>query len=267
MKIIIPGVYFVFFLSLMLCVKGTVYAQEKIIVSSAVGHIFLSDDISISLAREKALNEARLEALRKAGVVEEIREGSLLFQQSDLEQAGSLFSSMISVDIMGEIAEWSLIRSGLVKTGDQDGYEVEIRAVVNVFKEKQDPSFTLDIQGIRDQYYDQDKLLFSVMPRQDGYLQVFILTASGAERIFPNPYEKKNLLHKGKEQKLPGTEQIDYIVECQSRQDIHYAIFLFTRKEFIAPEKLFPNDLLNFLAHIPPSEKRVEWRNFLVKRN
>lgn len=164
-------------------------AQRMVKVDRAIGVVDFHQDITMSAAKEKALQEAKLNALRQAGVGENISENSLLFQQSSAEKADALFSSLISNQINGEIAGFKILSEGLKTIMDRPSYEVVIRAEVKVYDKEEASGIQLELGGLRDQYFDQEGLQFSVLPNRAGYLQAFVVSEAEVYQVYPNAYE------------------------------------------------------------------------------
>ncbi len=251
---------------LVVCLNFTLMAQRTVTIPRAVGMVDFHKDITQSLAKEKALQEAKVDALRQAGIGEQISESNMLFQQSSTENADALFSSIISNQINGEIAGFEVISDGLKTIQDQVLYEVVIRAEVKIYEEEEASGIQLELFDLRDQYFDQEGLQFSVRPNRPGYLHAFIVSESEVYQVFPNAYEKGHLLEGGKSAAFPINKSIDYILETTKPEAIHYLVLLFT----VQPIQISPpsnlNELLSRMSAIPRSQKTVSWHSFLVRK-
>jgi hypothetical protein len=243
-----------------------VLAQKLVKVNQAVGVVTLHGDLSLNRAKEKALQEAKLDALRQAGVGEQISETNMLFQQSTTEKADALFSSLISNQINGEIAGFKLLSDGLKSEAQPPVYEVVIEAEVKVYEEEETSGIEVELSGIRDQYFDQEALQFSVESNRDGYLHAFIVTESEVYQIFPNDYEKVHALAGGKAIQFPINTGIDYQLETTKPEAIHYLVLLFTTEAVKLSPPATLNELLARLSAIPRRQKTVEWHSFIVRK-
>jgi predicted amino acid-binding ACT domain protein len=244
---------------------SAVQAQEKKIVEG-MGKVQISDDMSPAVARERALQEARLDALRKAGVAEYISETSALFQESNQEKMDQLFSSIINVETRGEVAEFTVVKEEKKTEYGQWFQEVVIEAVVYLHAEKPDPGFRADVKGVREMYYHGDALTFQAYPYQDAFLRVFVLTAAHAEQLFPNAWEKQHKIMAGTTQNFPPGGKVDYTLESEKQKEVNYIFFLFTKHDFVPPQDTSLNAFWRYIANIPVSEKHVQVESILIRK-
>lgn len=246
---------------------GTVCAQEKVELKNVKGEWIVSNDITIPEAREKAIAQAKLEAMREAGVPELISESNVLYK-SEAKGGNSqeLFESITSVDVSGEIARFNVNREEK-KFNDVGNlaYTVWIDATVLIHKDAKDPSFSFDVDGIRETYRSLDPLQFQVKPWKDSYLMAFIVSGNDALLLYPNNIEKKDMLKGGENYKFPG-KGLNYEVYTEQATEINYLILLLTRQDIPYQGGSTPNDVLNFLAKINPSQKSVKTYSFLIKK-
>jgi hypothetical protein len=252
----------VIFLGLM----GSLMAQRMVKVDRAIGVVDFHQDITMSAAKEKALQEAKLNALRQAGVGENISENSLLFQHLSAEKADALFSSLISNQINGEIAGFEILSEGLQTIMDRPSYEVVIRAEVKVYDKEEASGIQLELGGLRDQYFDQEGLQFSVLPNRAGYLQAFVVSEAEVYQVYPNAYEKGVLLEGGQKVGFPVNKTLDYILETTKAEAIHYLVLVYTLQPVSIATPANLNELLSRISGIPRSQKTVSWHSFLVRK-
>lgn len=257
--------HFIITIVLILMGFSALQAQEKKIVEG-MGKVQISDDMSPAVARERALQEARLDALRKAGVAEYISETSALFQESNQEKMDQLFSSIINVETRGEVAEYTVVKEEKKTEYGQWFQEVVIEAVVYVHAEKPDPGFRADVKGVREIYYLNDNLTFDAYPYQDAYLRVFILTSTHADQLFPNEWEKQYRVTAGKSHSFPSGGRVDYKMETEKQKEVNYIFFLFTKRDFAPPQDNSLNAFWRYVANIPVSEKHVQVESILIRK-
>jgi len=253
-------------IALSILLGSPIYAQKLVTVNQATGRVTLHGDMSLNQAKEKAIQEAKLDALRQAGVVEQISETSMLFQQSTTAKADALFSSLISNQINGEIAGFKLLSNGLKSETQPPVYEVVIQAEVKVYEEEEASGIEVVLSGIQDQYFDQEPLQFSVKTNRDGYLHAFIVNESEVYQIFPNDYEKVHALSGGKAIQYPINTGIEYQLETTKPEAIHYLVLLFTTEAVKLSPPATLNELLSRLAGLPRKQKTVEWHSFIVRK-
>lgn len=169
----------------------TIYAQKpKTVRVEAKGEWVMSADMTIEQAKEKALFEAKKEALRIAAIPENIYSVSLLYLGNGDNQFTEIASELgkISIDgivLVKEIKEEFLVDS---HTGIN---RMIVRIKAEVMKEIQenDPEFLLDVRGIKTiPYKENENLAFSIQPYKDCYIRVFWFTSSfngSGDMIYP----------------------------------------------------------------------------------
>lgn len=163
---------------LLLLASGLMMSGQKNIVRNvkAEGSWDVVGDVSPAMAMEKALFEAKKNALRKAGLPTDVRsmsfssiaKGEQKYEEEDFNQINSVFIGG-SLTLKGE-PEY---------TSSYDGnyYTITASIVADVISEKGgDPEFVLDVNGFNFYYKNDDKLTFSVKPYKDCYLRVFWFT-------------------------------------------------------------------------------------------
>lgn len=253
-------------LLLLLC-SSLVRGQETKKLENIKGEWIISNDITPTQARENAVNEAKSEALRKAGASEYITASNILYQADKKTQTKEVFESLTTVDVTGEIAEFSVVKED--KRKDELGnliYEVWIDATVSIHKTTKDAGFNIDVSGVRESYLSPDKLTFEIKPWKDGFLTVFILSENESGLLFPNNIEKQEKLEAGKTYKFPKSKALDYEVTSKNAVEVNYLLLLYTKQEipFVADQTT--ENILRFIAKINPSEKCLKSYSFLIKK-
>ena len=233
----------------------------------AQGEWVVSDDITLPQAREKSIQQAKLEALRKAGVPEYITESNISYQSDGVDKTQNLFESITTIDVFGEITEYEIIKEEK-KLNEFDNiiYTVWINATVVIHKEGRDPGFSFDIKGIREGYGSPDKLSFNVTPWMDGYLRVFIISDKEGIQLYPNQFEPQEMLKSKSLVTFPKSKSFEYEISTEKRSEINYLILVFTKQDipFLEPET--PQNILRFIGSISPSKKSIKTFSLLIKK-
>lgn len=231
------------------------------------GEWVISNDITPVQARENAINQAKVEALRKAGVPEHIASSDIFYQAENKMQLKEIFESLTTVDIVGEIAEFSIVKEE--KKINEVGawiYEVWINATVSIHKNDKDPGFNIDITGVRESYLSPDKLTFEIKPWKDGFLTVFILSEKESGLLFPNSLERQEKLEGGKTFKFPKSKALDYEVTSENSVEVNHLLLLYTKQEIPFTSDQTQENILRFIAKINPSEKCLKTYSLLIKK-
>ena len=258
----------VVYIALALCVGSfCCLAQETKSVQEVKGEWVISNDITPIQAREKAIAEAKAEALRLAGVPEYVAESNLSYKTEQNLALGDIHESLTSIDVSGEISAFQVIREE--KRKNEFGnliYEVWINATVVLYRSSRDPGFTVNVNGIRENYQSPEELVFDVLPSKEGFLNIFILSDEETSHLYPNKLEKAEKFDGGMTYKFPRSRALDYEVSAKTGMEVNYVVLVYTKTEipFLAAETT--ENVLQFIAGIDPSHKCVKVYSILIKK-
>ena len=234
-------------------------AQETRNVEMIKGEWIISNDITPIQARAKAIDQAKAEALRNAGVAEYVAESNLLYKTEKDAELKDIHKSLTSVDVSGEISGFQVIKEE--KKVNEFGnlmYEVWINASVMLHKTTKDPGFNLDVKGIHDRYDSPEELIFEIIPSKEGFLNIFILDDNESLLLYPNKYEKREKFEGGTTYKFPRSRGLDYEVSAEDNMEVNYLILLYTKSEIPFVGEETPENILQFIARIDPAQKCVK---------
>ena len=254
---------------LMVCAVGasSSFGQQKKKVEHVKGEWVVSNDITPMQARENAINQAKIEALRQAGVPEFISESNLQYHSEKPEQMKELFESLASVAISGEVSEFSIVKED--KKLNEYGnivYDVWIDATVVVHKSAKDEGFNMEVRGVRESYSSPDQLTFEVTPWKEGYLTAFILSEKESSQLFPNNSERQERLAAQTVYPFPRSKAVEYEVSTGNSVEINYLILLYSKQEIPFMKEPTHQNILKFIAGIDPAQKSLKSYSFLIKK-
>ena len=243
------------------------FAQETKKVEGIKGEWIISNDITPIQARANAIDQAKAEALRNAGIAEYVAETNLLYKTEKDAEVKDIHNSLTSVDVSGEISAFEVIKEE--KRVNEFGnltFEVWINATVILHKTSKDPGFNLDVKGIQDKYHSPEELVFEIMPSKEGYLNIFILDDDESLHLYPNKFEKLEKFEGGKNYKFPRSRALDYEVSAEDNMEVNYLILLYTKSEipFLGDET--PENILQFIARIDPAQKVVKSYSIFIRQ-
>ncbi len=254
------------FIACTVCVPFLVSGQEKN-VENVKGEWVISNDITPSKARENALNQAKVEALRTAGVPENIFESTLQYRSENPKESNEKFESLVSNSITGEVVDYKIIKEQKrINEFNNWIYEVWINATVILHKNAKDPGFELDVKNLRENYSSPDKLGFEIRPKKDGYLTIFILSESGGIQLYPNKLERSEKFTGQKDYDFPRSKALDYEVSTDLDFEINYLLFFFTKQEIAFTKEETTQNILRFIANVDPSEKCLRSFAIMIRR-
>ena len=243
------------------------FAQETKRVENIKGEWIISNDITPVQAREKAIDQAKAEALRQAGVPEYITESNLNYKTENNNTLKDIHESLTSIDVSGEISEFQILKEE--KRKNEFGnltYEVWINATVMLHNTSKDPGFNMNVNGIRDSYRSPEELIFEIMPSKEGFLNIFILGEEESLHLYPNKLEKQEKFEGGKSYKFPRSRALDYEVSSEESMEVNYIVLLFTKMEMPFRDEETSENILQFIARIDPSQKCLKSFSILIRK-
>lgn len=242
-------------------------AQETKNVANIKGEWIISNDITPVQARAKAIDQAKAEALRSAGVAEYVAESNLSYKtEKDSHLAKDINESLTSIDLSGEIMTFKLIKEEKrVNEFGNLAYEVWIDATVIMHKSSKDPGFNMDVTGIRESYVSPEVLVFEMAPSKEGFLNIFILGDKESTHLYPNKFEKQEKFEGGKTYKFPRSRGLDYEVSSEG-VEVNYLVLLYTKEEVPFTDEETPEKILQFIGRIDPSQKCMKSFSLLIKK-
>ena len=243
------------------------FAQETKKVENIKGEWIISNDITPVQAREKAIDQAKAEALRQAGVPEYVTESNLSYKTERNSTLKDIHESLTSIDVSGEISEFKVFKEE--KRKNEFGnltYEVWINATVMLHKTSKDPGFNMNVNGIRESYRSPEELVFEIMPSKEGFLNIFILGDDESLHLYPNKFEKQEKFEGGKSYKFPRSRALDYEVSSEESMEVNYVVLLYTKVEIPFLEKETSENILQFIARIDPSQKCMKSYSILIRQ-
>jgi len=242
------------------------FAQETKKVDGVKGEWIISDDITPIQARAKAIDQAKAEALRNAGITEYVAETNLLYKTERDAEVKDIHNSLTSVDVSGEISGYEVVKED--KRVNEFGnltYEVWLNATVILHKTTKDPGFNMEVKGIQEKYVSPEELVFEIRPSKEGYLNIFILDDDESILLYPNKFEKREKFEGGKTYKFPRSRALDYEVSAEENTEVDYLVLLYTKTEIPFFGEETPQNILQFIAKIDPSQKCIKSYSILIR--
>lgn len=207
-------------------------------------------------AKNKAIEAAKVEAMRLAGVTEWIQSFDFLEKKESGGSYDEFFHSLTSVQTLGSVTGWEL-KSESKKIDDFNNlvYEVSIDATVQLYKSKKDPAFQLSVKGLSLVYKNESKLAFDVLPKQPGYLKIFLIDErQNVAMLFPNEYESSFQMEANSTYSFPQSSHFEYEMFTDFDEETNYLFFLFTRKDILCKAEDF-KDFLEYVYSIEPQDR------------
>jgi hypothetical protein len=263
---------------LLLFVAFTAGAQDKKTVR-ATG-VYMSRDLTPEQTKAKAIEEAKRNALSKAGISETVSVTDFNYQFEDNEKFREIFQSISSIETGGEIIVDTILseKKSFNEFGNMQ-VEVEIQATVFQHSQEVDPTFLIKIDGIDEVYKNEDYLQFSFTPTQNGYLRIFNITDEETYLLYPykDPSDKRlndnaeRLFTKDQTVKMPVHPAFGdgYYLEIDKpgkEQEFNILMFIFTKKNIPYLQEVNFTNMMRWIYSIPPDERVTQQAGFIIKK-
>jgi len=254
-------------ITLLLGIISQVSAQKKVNelkISEVTGVAFGADNESIADITQRAINEAKVEALKQAGVAENIASFSDYFQTENEEKYEELFTSDILSDIRGAVKEVEVI--DVKRSFDQfDKLKVEvvINCTVVEYLTEKDVAFNAWVDGVGMFYPNETDLMFKVKPSKNAYLKVFIFGETEAFQLFPNEQEQSFLLHANQQYHFPS-EFMEYELYTDKKSEIHRMVMVLMKEDIPYTNDVEYKKIIDWIFSIPPDMRVIKSFGFSV---
>lgn len=258
-------------LALVALLSFQVEAQEVKRIKGAKGEYMITGGVSEEEAKSKALAEAKVNALKMAGVSESIKSYDMLYKGEVGAKYEEVYMSDKQAEIRGAIKDYTVT---YVKGMDEySNFKIQatIDATVILYKNSPDPAFSAFIDGIKKGYQTGEKLTYKIIPSQNCYLYIFNIYSKNATLTFPNAYEKQQMLEAEKIYTFPLNKNIEYPLERTTPEpEQNKLLFVFT-KDPIPYVKISGEDqstkfedVSSWLFSIPPDRRINQYIQFVI---
>ncbi|HKK58912.1 MAG TPA: DUF4384 domain-containing protein [Salinivirga sp.] len=219
---------------------------------------------------EKAIKNAKLNALTKAGIHEQINTYQNLYRSETSQDYEEIFMSDVFTNISGVVQ--SVTIKDTVARFDESNYalKVTITADAKVIKydKKEDRTFDAWVEGIKNYYNSPSPATFKIKPTEDCYAQIFLIAREQESyQLYPNQYEKQQLLKAHKEHSFPTVPYIDYELSTKLKQEPHRLIIVLLKEAIPFTGKVAYKPILDWIFSISPEKRVVKSFGITVIKN
>ncbi len=251
------NLFFVFVL--LVSYNTTAQKTEEIKMKGITG---IGYDENIVVAKEKAINDAKKNALNRAGIAENINAYTDLFQAEIDDNYAELFTSQVFTNIRGAVTNIEVVSENRdFVVGNNIKYEVTIDCVVLKYNTEVDLMYAADIKGIKPFAHEGDLLTYTVTPTKDSWLYVFCVPQNQDKAYFLFPIEEHNeksfMLEAGKTYEFPRSLDLEYFLDGTERQTDRL-IFVLTKQNFPFTSRITYKNVTDWIFTIPPDQRIVE---------
>lgn len=249
--------------------------SQKVVVPW-IAHI--SNSQAYEEVLDKAIADAKEEALRKAGVKENISSFTSLSVLESNNSFEEVFNSEIFSNITGAVTKWKYL-SGPTKGFDPKSnshtISFTIEAKVKKYKTKKDPSFKAKVQGLKSSYKDGEYADFNVKFYQDSYINVFYISSKESSILYPIEEDERfaNKLYNRND-----TKEFDYI-QTETKLLAEYGkFFIVITKEYYPyihsskdkngySTKTDLESIMQWLFSIEPNNRDEYFHEFIMSKD
>jgi len=246
------------------------YAGDVVKVRKAVGRWEVSDDITPKQAEEKALNEAKKEALRMAGVMENVWSVFGQVTSDNGTEFAEAYSSVSMLAISGMVNVTDKTVEDIWDPGIKRNFKVvTIDALVTKDETQEDKAYALEVTGIEPVYRQNETLKCSFKVHgTDSYLKFFWFGDDGAALIYPNDYEGNQLFKAGETYSFPVTDAIDLVLEKSDKtKDVERVniIVVATKKDYPYMSNYDYQSILTWIYNLPADQRTLFYQLTLIR--
>ena len=260
-------------------VQQSVCAQDIIEVKGIVGESEIVGRISESEARQAAINNAKVEALRKAGVGEYLKTYENLYRSEINNDFSEFFSTDTHAELQGAIQSYQIVneKRKLDPTTSLFMYEVTLNASVILYSSKPDPTFNVKIDGVKGVYEEGEDLTFSIYSTKECFLHIFSISDGYTCMLYPNSIESQKRIEANKEILFPLGIMEYPLFKSGKTPEVTRIIFVFTKtpirflkyksnltdgfEEWITTSE----DVFSWIYSITPDSRAVDYLVFTVR--
>ena len=246
---------------------------EEIFVPRIEVTVVGGSDLSPEMLKEKAIKEAKLNALHQAGLEEHISVYENYYISETKGNFEELFTSDIISDIRGGVKEFN-VKSAIPRFLEEGmGMELTLTAEATVvkFNEERDITFDYILEGLRLFYRDGEDFMFTIRSSKPAYVRVFLLSTSEenvADILFPNSYEPDVALHPDSTTTFPiDTVRYHYPMSTTIKEDPHKMIVVLLKQKIPFLHDFTFEDIARWIVEIPPSQRVVKTFAFTIVKD
>lgn len=253
---------------LMFCLAASpLYAQKEVKVKGAQGRWQVNDNTTLKEAEERAFMEAKKEALRKAGVMENVWSVFGQISQESGTEFTEAYSQMNVLAIGGMV---NVTNKKVEEIWDVDSRSLYKVVTIDALVQKEqvvDKEYAIEVKGISTLYKEGDVFTCKLKVHgTDSYLKFFWFDSTGGALLYPNDYEGNNLLAAEKEYNIPFSNAVDYRMEKRGAESEKINMMMVATKENIPyTEEVTYQNVLKWVYSIPSDKRCAFYDMVLIK--
>lgn len=263
----------IFFITALLA--NTISAQEKIAIKTQ--GTYSSNSLSRDKIEQEAIKDAKINALRQAGIPEKVASITISFNSEINEDLLQIFEETTTIETKGEIIVDTILSSEIsIDEFNNLVCKVEIESIIFKYDKESDPTFEFNISGINKTYKTSEKLKFVFIPNQDGYLKIFNITRDEVNALYPYEDNKYEYLNDKEGQLFIKNQEISFPVHSAFKSgysfnlrdninsEVNYLLFVYTKQNIPYYDKHELKELYKWIYSISPNLRNVKYFTILL---
>ena len=245
-------------------------AIEKKKIRGAYGEWSLSPDLTGGEVMSRALHEAKEDALRKAGVGENVWSIFGMMSSSTNSTFMEAYSEMSVMAIEGKVAVSNKDGSWILNKEGNPVYTVKLDAEVTIDHNEEDLTYAISTKGISDHYNNGDKCSCTfTIDGSDSYLKVFFFNDEMAGMIYPStPEQKVQQFKLGETYTFPvpqnGRQGAIQMRKNGDRPENIVILFVATKKNYPYIGDNDATSILQWIYSLPANERAIEVKQCVI---
>jgi hypothetical protein len=263
-KIIILSLLLIILFSINYCYALPGKGLKETKIEGVLGQATGNEASSLEDVKKKAIHNAKIEALKLAGIEEEISSFQQLSKYETENEYNEFYSFEILSNIKGVIKDVEVVYENMAI--NEFGFIevwVEINAVIVEHKSKRDLHFDFWTDGFKSYYTDKEKLKFSIKPTKNAYLKVFVFSENDMIQLYPNSYESSILLQANRQYFFPY-RNIDYQIESDEDMGINHVLLVLLKEDIPFTKETTKKNVYNWIMTLPLDIYQIKTIDFRV---
>lgn len=246
------------FLAMMLTAQKT----EKIELKNIKG---VGYDDCLNISKELAVQNAKQNAMYKAGITENIQVQTALDKAEIGDNYSELFNSNVFTQMQGAVSDIEITDFTQEITNHTIATQVNINCTVIKYKTESDPMFQARVEGILPFYSNKSLLNFNIIPSMDCYLIAWLFTETEAFILFPNELEKTFMLTANNTASFPISALYRLSSDAETQQ-INRIIMVIMKENYPYMGKDTYKDISEWIFSLPPDDRIVKYFSITVTK-
>lgn len=239
-----------------------VFSQEFIDVKGIIGTCYIINTTPEE-AKFKAIENAKIDALRAAGIKESVFESNTMFSNNTSER--SSFGSYSNISLNGTIIDYSVTNERkFIDDFNNLTYEVTIDA--KIIKRDSPKVKPFWIGSFKSNYRNGESFTFKAILPNQWYFYAFVVDENKmVNQLFPNSFEIYNQFNSYDTISFPISKNIKYDLYTSKDGEINMILFLLCERKV----QFGTNTLTNFiysLNAVKPDQINIQTFGIVIQK-